>query len=646
MESQHQKIDTKQHEIPFSVIAKMPMMHFFASTACNLNCFYCSQQDYRHKKVMKDAFADPDLLKMIESWPATHFYISGGEPFIHKGLFPFLKKAEQCKHVVSFDTNGVVALKDIEALVNEFPPNFFGVFNITHHLHSSVSLDYILERSEMIQKYGLRQFVKYIAIPDDLDVIQSNMERLKKKRIGTAVTIFQTFKNDFKGRYFPEDYSDKELLQVLGLVTLKCHGLQFFGGIQSFGKKCRGGGDFGCFNMHDDYRLTSCCHSDTSLFWQDTVWGGSLAVTKKCSVSNCIGDIMFIFGIQGILSEVERLEKLCSGSVTFLGIDSILNYCNDLHKNVPLVNPYLLSHMLELRSRGRKQQSIANHRKNVENQQFPMDFFVSQALWNQRNSIVKHGDRLRELIYLTNSKNDLSTYQWGQLFTITLEFQPDVIIEVGRGHGCSTTLFTEAANLLQEHGTQVVSICPSQMWARYTSSRINEKSHKHWSVPLQILTTSLDKVDVQEITKHASRVLVFWRDSQPETTRSILTRLLPEICTKPHMVIVHGITDTRYQGGEQKTGYRLWEQGISGWRLRLGDIDCDQNHIIPLVDFAARNRISLKSAEHDLRCGLAKKNEMVEWFQANWGQTSFFSLQAHWYWFSLNEKNGPYCFPR
>ncbi len=86
--------------LPFSQIAQMPTVHLFASPACNLSCAYCSQLDHRHTRVNEDAFADPELLGMMKSWPSTHFYLSGGEPFFHKNLDSFLDLASHNWHIV------------------------------------------------------------------------------------------------------------------------------------------------------------------------------------------------------------------------------------------------------------------------------------------------------------------------------------------------------------------------------------------------------------------------------------------------------------------------------------------------------------------------------------------------------------------
>ena len=73
----------------------------------------------------------------------------------------------------------------------------------------------------------------------------------------------------------------------------------------------------------------------------------------------------------------------------------------------------------------------------------------SEALWNQRARLVEREGRLRALRSAVGEPNDLWLFQWAQLFCYTVEFRPDLIIDLGRGHGHSTCCFLEAAKVLR-----------------------------------------------------------------------------------------------------------------------------------------------------------------------------------------------------
>ena len=126
-------------QVPFSRIAQMPTIHLFASPACNLECPYCSQIDGRTSLSFQDILFDQDFIERVSRWQPTHFYVSGGEPFIHKGLFSFLQIAYKAGHIISFDTNGVVPLPELKKIITSFPASFWGFFNISHH-YTSISI--------------------------------------------------------------------------------------------------------------------------------------------------------------------------------------------------------------------------------------------------------------------------------------------------------------------------------------------------------------------------------------------------------------------------------------------------------------------------------------------------------------------------
>jgi ubiquinone/menaquinone biosynthesis C-methylase UbiE len=55
-------------------------------------------------------------------------------------------------------------------------------------------------------------------------------------------------------------------------------------------------------------------------------------------------------------------------------------------------------------------------------------------------------ERILDLARAVGSEKDLQLFQWAQLMAMTWEFEPDLVIELGRGHGNSTCAFTEAMN--------------------------------------------------------------------------------------------------------------------------------------------------------------------------------------------------------
>ena len=105
----------------------------------------------------------------------------------------------------------------------------------------------------------------------------------------------------------------------------------------------------------------------------------------------------------------------------------------------------------------------------------------AQAYWNQRHALARSRDRVEMVARCINRFSDLSLFQWAQLIAMVLEFQPDLILELGRLKGNSTCAFTEAANLLAPHITRVLSICDSADWDAETRPRLKKSCPRNGS---------------------------------------------------------------------------------------------------------------------------------------------------------------------
>lgn len=66
-----------------------------------------------------------------------------------------------------------------------------------------------------------------------------------------------------------------------------------------------------------------------------------------------------------------------------------------------------------------------------------------QALASQFDAIRGNLDRWTWLIDTMQRPGDLAPHQWISLAAFALDFQPDLIIELGRGYGNSTAMFLE-----------------------------------------------------------------------------------------------------------------------------------------------------------------------------------------------------------
>lgn len=254
---------------------------------------------------------------------------------------------------------------------------------------------------------------------------------------------------------------------------------------------------------------------------------------------------------------------------------------------------------------------------------------LAQAYWNQRQAIAAAKQRLLALSAAIDWPNDLLPYQWAQLFAMTLEFKPDLVLELGRGYGNSTCVFTEAANRLG--GCRVLSLDLSSIWKKRLA-RVREVVPESWFAPLDAPLADILAYDYAAALAGAQRVLVFWDAHGYAVAECVLGGILPLLQPKAHLVLMHDLSDARYSSGGTAYERPMYQGGnLGSAKLRLGNVVSGVEQAIAVTDFAARNGLELRSADHDLHTGLAERAAEL---QALLGE--LFSMQAHWHYFTLN----------
>jgi hypothetical protein len=276
----------------------------------------------------------------------------------------------------------------------------------------------------------------------------------------------------------------------------------------------------------------------------------------------------------------------------------------------------------------------------------------AQAMWNQRATLAAREARFRAMIDAVGMPGDMSLSQWATLFTYALEFRPDLILELGRGRGNSTCCFLEAASVLRSarRPCRVVSLCLDDDWQTHTAPRLRALGiPRGWFAAGDILVGDLLQYDPGPALEGANRCLVFWDAHGFDIAEWVLGNLLPRLQGKTHAVLMHDLSDVRYCGMRTDRGYGaggVWkgERG-DGEYFWLGHIGARVPQAISAVDFTARNRLPLHSADESLHEELGKDADKLAQMRALL-PPDLFSLEAHWFYFSPNEATGPVHYPR
>ncbi len=272
----------------------------------------------------------------------------------------------------------------------------------------------------------------------------------------------------------------------------------------------------------------------------------------------------------------------------------------------------------------------------------------AQAYWNQRYLLSENRAHILALSEAIARSLDLRPDQWAQLMAFALEFAPDIILELGRGQGNSTCVFTQAANWLIPHKCRVLSLDISDVWDRKTIPRLNRIVPDSWFQPLQIFHADILTFDYTRALANADRILVFWDAHGYEIAECVLGNILPSISNRPHVVIMHDLSDARYlpPSFDQYGDNKLWKGNTwEGPRLRINNIYSAVEQAVAILDFSTRNNLPLNSADHNLHTEFDSEQEKTHELQTLLGE-QLFSMHADWFWFSLNQKDSPCTFPQ
>jgi hypothetical protein len=280
----------------------------------------------------------------------------------------------------------------------------------------------------------------------------------------------------------------------------------------------------------------------------------------------------------------------------------------------------------------------------------PPDFDIARYYYEQRASLAEDAGTLNALIAAIDAEYDLTPGQWAQWYTSALGFQPDLIVELGRASGNSTALFCQAAARLRR--ARVVSLCNSKQWFDRSLPRVTPLVSREWLDRLDARIADILDVDYGALFAGAGRVLLLWDAHGFEIAEIVLGRILPLIVDRPHLVLMHDISDTRYAGVSRSyEGQPLWKG--SAWqqitknrdsRVNVGWMNSLQEQVLAISDFATRNDLDVGSADHEYAQYFAAWPNHADEMHRLLGER-FFSTAAHWAFLSLAGKTGPFYFP-
>ncbi|MDB5283432.1 MAG: hypothetical protein JWO06_2507 [Bacteroidota bacterium] len=266
-----------------------------------------------------------------------------------------------------------------------------------------------------------------------------------------------------------------------------------------------------------------------------------------------------------------------------------------------------------------------------------MSISPARAIYQNKDFLKSLKPRIDSFIKLSGRVHDLPYHQFFQLAAIAYEMKPDLIVELGRAYGNSTFVFTEVAGYIN---AKVISLCDNNFWATITLPKIRELVNDEWLKRLDArFVNNFLEVEMKTEILPAKKVLVFWDAHGFQTAEYVLGYLLPMMKGKECMVVMHDITDMRYQYVDDSyRQQRIWRpdsanEGLS--MVRVGNFSSFNEQLIAAFDFCSRNKMELRSADQSFLTELSEIEVQELWDCLNDG----FNTEAHWAYFNLDKPN-------
>jgi cephalosporin hydroxylase len=264
------------------------------------------------------------------------------------------------------------------------------------------------------------------------------------------------------------------------------------------------------------------------------------------------------------------------------------------------------------------------------------------AIWNNRAALAEMLPALREtratLQEMMGGPRDFVHQQWLQIASLIYEFQPDLIIELGRGYGNSTCAMAIGAHQLGSK-LKLLSICLTTNFIEESRPYLTKRVRDPISLSISLVDARVADIinyDFGEEIRSAKRVFVFWDAHGFEVASAILQKVIKPLADKEHCVLVHDMADMRFFSQAHRSyAPEPWAgTGTAPPKFIFGDVGTQYEEGLALIDFLGRNQIPFRSAESSYFPELTERHvyELVQLFGND------FSRYGFWYYFSLNER--------
>jgi len=219
-------------------------------------------------------------------------------------------------------------------------------------------------------------------------------------------------------------------------------------------------------------------------------------------------------------------------------------------------------------------------------------FYFSEKGGEEIECLKKRFASLREIMP-QDHPGDMSWSEWVQLYTLTKTYNPDFVLELGRGYGNSTLIFDSAL----PDDVPFVSLCLNDFGP--TESKLKNKNitfRKKTFLKTENIVGYPFQADRDLL--FSKKCLLFWDAHGFEVAEEALSGVLPYL-TGQTLVLAHDIGDLRYQPDQRDYhGEAIWKAEPEKWpgpSIVLGNFFAHVAQLVSILDFTSRNQIFFNS---------------------------------------------------
>ncbi len=233
---------------------------------------------------------------------------------------------------------------------------------------------------------------------------------------------------------------------------------------------------------------------------------------------------------------------------------------------------------------------------------------IVAAIENNIDTLETIAGELHATLELIGDAQNLSFRQSLCLAALCLDRRPDVVLDLGTGRGNSAAVFSVVGKVLGGigHELTVHTFDVHDQWNAETSPLLGIAKRVVQQVG------DLTEFDFYPVLEPSRSVLVFWDAHGFAVADTVLTRFMPMLAERRHLVVCHDISDNRLHPERRSYG------GLPFWRgmdyfynkrdtsaINIGWLCGIVDQMLPLTDFCYRNDIEIQSFDYSIQRELA-----------------------------------------